>query len=152
MESIQNEKPKRKRSVKPKTFFFRSWFIHQLRGIFRRYPPYYLCRNAVKEEYFIPSKKGKPMKRVRFTCAQCKEKHGNSNTVVDHINPVIDPKVGFPLLPDGRDDWLTYISRLFCSIENLQILCLPCHNAKSGKETKTRVKFRKKRKELVDIS
>lgn len=152
MESIPKETPKRKRSAKPKTFFFRAWMIGQLRRIFRRYPPFYQVRNTVKEEYSVLSKTGKPMRRVRFTCALCKEKHGNSNIVVDHIHPVIDPKVGFPILPDGSDDWITYISRLFCTIDNLQVLCRTCHDAKSGKEAKVRAKVRKKRKALVDKS
>jgi 5-methylcytosine-specific restriction endonuclease McrA len=141
--------PKRKER-KPKTFFFRAWMIGQLRRIFRRYPPFYQVRNTVKEEYSVLSKTGKPMRRVRFTCALCKEKHSNSNIVVDHINPVIDPKVGFPLLPDGTDDWIRYIARLFCSIENLQVLCRACHDTKSGKEAKVRAKVRKKHKALVD--
>lgn len=128
-----------------KAFYFRSWFISQARNAMRRYPPYYQARNAVKEEYFIPSKTGKPMKRVRFTCASCGGKFNSNNIVVDHRIPVVEPTTGFPLMLDGNDDWSTYLSRLFCPIENLQVLCKNDHDIKSGKETKQRVKARKKK-------
>lgn len=133
-----------------KTFHFRSWMIGQIRRCTRRYPPYYIVRNNAKEEYTIPSKQGKPMRRVRFLCAKCGKYFNNKDTVVDHIDPVIDPKVGFPVLPNGEDDWNTYLNRLFCPIENLQVLCKEDHDIKSGKETKVRTKTRRNNKKNVD--
>jgi 5-methylcytosine-specific restriction endonuclease McrA len=153
MESIPSGKPKRKRSASPKAFFFRSWMIGQLRRIFKRYPPYYLTLRAVRIESNEGTfKNGKVKIRVYYPCRKCSQPFKSSEIVVDHIEPVIDPKVGFPLLPDGSDDWKTYIGRLFCPIENLQPLCYICHDLKTGKETKARVRNRKKRQEKVDNS
>lgn len=130
--------------AKKKEFRFESWFISQLRGIYRRYPPYYLIRNANKQSYTEKSKHGKDLKRVKFQCAQCKEWFKNSNISVDHLDPVVDPIKGFPRLENGEADWNTYIKRLYCPIENLQILCDLCHQIKTGKEKKRRNKKAKK--------
>ena len=47
------------------------------------------------------------------------------NVHVDHIEPVGSYK-----------DWNTYIEKLFCSEDNLQILCLACHKEKTADENK----------------
>ena len=44
--------------------------------------------------------------------------------MVDHIDPVVDPKVGFV-------DWTTYIERMFVEEDGLQILCKECHDKKT---------------------
>jgi hypothetical protein len=46
---------------------------------------------------------------------------------VDHIDPVIDPAVGFV-------SWDTVIERLFCEVEGFQVLCWACHHAKTNEE------------------
>lgn len=140
--------------AKAKPFIFRPWMIGRLRLIFRRYPPYYLALKAVRIEvpngFFKTGKrKGQPRFRVFYPCAQCGQVFPAKETCIDHKDPVMDPKVGFPLNADGTDDWATYLYRLFCPIENLQVLCLPCHVIKSGKETKVRAKSRKKKKQQL---
>ena len=50
------------------------------------------------------------------------------NIVVDHINPIIDPAVGFI-------SWDSFIEGLFCEAENLQALCKDCHKIKTKEET-----------------
>ena len=50
---------------------------------------------------------------------------------IDHIDPVVDPERGFV-------DWDIYIARLFCSAENLQLLCEPCHKTKTDREREIR--------------
>lgn len=43
---------------------------------------------------------------------------------VDHIEPI------------GRDKtWDEFINGLYCEIDNLQAVCVPCHKIKSKKET-----------------
>ena len=50
---------------------------------------------------------------------------------IDHIQPVVETSVGFV-------DWNTYISRLFCSSNNLQLLCPLCHKNKTLVEQQER--------------
>ena len=51
------------------------------------------------------------------------------NVTVDHLEPIVDPAVGFTT-------WDEYISKMFCEKENLQVLCLECHSKKCAEERK----------------
>ena len=75
--------------------------------------------------------------RGKYLCAGC----GNigpasiridgkkfNNAVVDHIDPIVDPAIGF-------NGWDNLISRMFCEVDKLQVLCKPCHDEKTKKET-----------------
>lgn len=53
---------------------------------------------------------------------------------IDHIDPVIDPKVGFV-------DWNTYIERRWVPAECYQALCRECHLEKSAKEDEERERY-----------
>jgi len=53
-----------------------------------------------------------------------------SNIIVDHINPII------PI--SGWVDFNHFISHLFCSIDNLQLLCSSCSDIKTKEENKQR--------------
>ena len=58
-------------------------------------------------------------------------KEGNKrrvkNIVADHIDPIVDPNVGFT----SYDDW---IRRCFIELDGFQALCHKCHTAKSNEE------------------
>lgn len=93
-----------------------------------------------------PKKDGTPGKRprVRFRCAMCgglfQKKYGRTNGIqIDHIDPVV------PLWKTEKD--MTYdemAERIFCTLDNLQVLCsLPikkngnkpsCHTLKTREE------------------
>lgn len=68
-----------------------------------------------------------------FQCAKCSGTFRRDETHVDHRIPVIDPTVGFV-------DWNTYMVRLFCSVDNLQILCVKDHAEKTIAENELREK------------
>ena len=103
------------------------WLISQVRRVSLRWPPrlrtkrkawvrrgVYLCAGYNCDAHEVPkSVKLEDGKRVE-------------NVHVDHKDPVGSFK-----------DWNTYIERLFCSEDNLQILCLECHKEKTQDE-KTR--------------
>lgn len=72
-----------------------------------------------------------------YTCASCARLFTAKGVEVDHIEPVVDPKTGFTT-------WDNYISRLFCSTDNLQVLCKPCHKLKTLSEKKSRTSPAKK--------
>jgi 5-methylcytosine-specific restriction endonuclease McrA len=132
-----------RKAKKKRTWNLQAAVYSALRRIFRTYPAYQDCRNRVKEEYFIKSKKGKPMRRVRFVCELCGTKVTNKKICCDHIEPVI-PIEGLKKQANGLPDFNQYIDRLFCGPENLQVICEKCHKSKSAEESKARKKGKKK--------
>lgn len=60
-------------------------------------------------------------------CHQWKRSVKNSKVVIDHIQPVVDPKVGFV-------DLNTYFKRLWCDRSSLQKICGECHRKKTNAE------------------
>lgn len=103
----------------------KAFIIAVLRQGTRRYPPKYETLNAAKTEKKINPK----TKRLaqHYACAKCKKDWPQKEVQTDHILPVVDPGQGFI-------DWNTYIARLFCDKDNLQVLCKSCHEKKSAKE------------------
>lgn len=111
-----------------------SFIVSVLRSGTRRWPPKYETLNEAKTEKKINIKTGRLAQH--YLCASCNEDFPAKDVQVDHILDVVDPSVGFI-------DWNTYISRLFCEKDNLQILCKICHLVKS-KESKNTKQKRKK--------
>ncbi len=127
---------------KDNAFRFRNWMVGALRGASRRFPPFYKKRNAAKQEYFIKTKMGKPLRRVKYQCEKCKEWFSSKEIRLDHTDPVV-PLTGFPVLDNGEDDWNTYIKRMFCEAEGLSLLCVGCHNIKTNEEKAQRKDLKK---------
>lgn len=65
----------------------------------------------------------------RYTCNHCKEAFLEKDIQVDHIDKVIP--IGSSINDMTFDD---FINRLFCTVEELQILCKPCHLIKTKEE------------------
>jgi 5-methylcytosine-specific restriction endonuclease McrA len=124
---------------KPFKWVEQAVVISAMRRAFRRYPAYKQCLQNAKSEYHILSKHGKNLRRVQFECASCRDKYSQKNIAVDHILPVVDPNSGFV-------DYDTYAKRLFCALDNLQILCKACHKTKSKTEAAIRARARKENK------
>lgn len=74
--------------------------------------------------------------RNQYKCAICTNIFGWQEMQADHIEPVIDPVVGYV-------DIYTYFNRCFAPAENWQALCLACHKAKSNAENAVRRKTKK---------
>lgn len=84
-------------------------------------------------------------RRGFYICNGCKEEVPASirddngkrvkNAIVDHIDPIIDPDIGWV-------SWDETINRMFCEQDNLQVLCHSCHKVKSDDE-KARAKARR---------
>lgn len=103
---------------------FRSFIKGNLRAATMRWNPIHECSKNAR------------VARGLYLCNGCKERVPNSirvdgkrknNIHVDHIIPIIDPAVG----------WTTYdemIDRMFCELENLQVLCDECHVIKTNEE------------------
>lgn len=108
----------------------KAFIISVLRSGTQRYPPKYQTLNNAKTEKKINQKSGRLAQH--FQCASCGKHFPAKEVQCDHINPVVDPAQGFV-------SWDVYIERLYCEIENFQILCKPCHLLKSKKEKTSRV-------------
>lgn len=93
----------------------------------RRWPPKWECL----KEASVGKKINKATGRMaeHYKCAECKEDFPSKEVQTDHRSPVVEPEVGFV-------DWDTFIQRLYCDKENLQILCTSCHKAKTLTERK----------------
>ena len=70
-----------------------------------------------------------------YECAQCAKWFEKGQVQVDHILPAV-PVAGW-------DSFDGFISRLFCTYKELQVLCKPCHSAKSKSENAERRKYKK---------
>ncbi len=73
----------------------------------------------------INPKTGRKCKLHR--CSTCGTLSVVSDLRVDHIKPIIDPQVGFTT-------WDDFIRNLFCEVDNLQAVCVPCHDRKTRAE------------------
>lgn len=108
---------------------FKGWIISLLRRGTMRFPPRNDALRAAKTEKKINEKTGRMAQH--YECASCHQDFSAKNVAVDHIEPVISPGEGFV-------DWNTYIERMFCSVDNFQILCSNCHDIKSASEKQQR--------------
>ena len=113
-----------------KTFNKKNWIISALRRSTMRYPPANNARGRTKETYYIKSKKGKDLKRVKFTCEMCGKRDLKSKEMnLHHKVPVIDETKGFT-------NWDDYINRMFCEAEDFVYICEACHDKEHPKKTK----------------
>lgn len=123
---------KREWALKPTVF-------SALRRAWRNCPARREVLAKSKKEYYVKCKNGNSKRRVHFKCAVCGQYFDGKDINVDHIEPVIDPNTGFTTYDN-------YIERLFCPIENLQVICRADHELKSSKEVKVRAKVRRVQK------
>ena len=96
-----------------------------------------LRRATIKWQPIQQALKDARTRRGFYMCNGCKQEVTASikldsgkrvkNAIVDHINPIIDPAVGFTT-------WDDCINRMFCEQDNLQVLCRACHDEKTNEE------------------
>jgi len=108
-----------------------GFIVGVLRAGHKRWPFKYEVKNEAKTEKKVNPSSGRVAQF--YSCAGCGEEFTNKEVEVDHISPVVDPKVGFV-------DWNTFIARLFSPKENYQLLCRQCHLIKSNLEKKEKKK------------
>lgn len=104
----------------------RFWgFIRSaLRAAFRRYPPKY--KAIEKSRRKKTHGKTKTRQRWEYKCAECKKHWPNKVVIVDHITPAGSLK--------SYKDLPKFVENLFCSEDELQVLCKPCHYLKTMEE------------------
>jgi len=104
---------------------FRSFIKGNLRRVTQKWAPISDCLRKART------------RRGYYTCAGCLEEVATStrdengkrvkNVMVDHIEPIIDPAVGWV-------SWDETIDRMFSEADNLQVLCYDCHKRKTDDE------------------
>ena len=110
---------------------FKSFVTSALRAASRRWPVKYKALKAAFAGRQVNAKTGKLA--MHYRCAVCQKLYVASDVQVDHIRPVVDPKKGFV-------SWDVYIDRMFCEMENLQVLCKADHKVKTDQEKLERKK------------
>lgn len=108
---------------------YNSFITSVLRAGVRKWPNKWKALERARKGQGVNAATGR--KAMLYTCATCSKLYTAKGVEVDHIVPVVDPVVGFTT-------WDNYIARLFCSTDNLQVLCKPCHKAKTLCEKKQR--------------
>lgn len=96
----------------------KTWLRWQLRKISLRWPARSQAMARARVE------------RGVYRCEGCEALTPAKNIQADHIIPVVGP--------NGFTNWDDFIQRLFCSVENYQILCKKCHDVKTLAENKER--------------
>jgi len=130
--------------------YFRGLVRGALRRIYFRWPGRQVALKRMRVEVPGTTSKGKPTKRpgVWYKCESCGalgkaqvakgNPKGQVRIWVDHKDPVV------PL--DRYPDWNEYVNRLFCDVDNFEVLCDDCHHMKSQAERQIRKENAKSQK------
>lgn len=115
--------------MKPKKYNENSSIRGALRRTFSRSPVVRETLHKVRREIPKYNNDGTRSKKdqVQYKCNVCSNWVGSTKVAVDHINPVVSVDTGFV-------DWNTFVTRLFCAAENLQVICDDCHQIKTNSE------------------
>jgi 5-methylcytosine-specific restriction endonuclease McrA len=100
-----------------------------LRAGVRKWEQFWDAKKEASVGRMVNQKTGRQAEH--FRCAGCDGLFTSREIQVDHIDPVVEPAVGFV-------DWDTAIDRMFCEADNLQVLCTECHREKTNRERKER--------------
>lgn len=101
-----------------------SFIRSALRRAWVKYPINHKVREDARRPYKGPDKRTK----WEFQCNHCNEWFKSKEIQVDHIKPAGSLK--------RYEDLPAFVSTLFCSKDNLQVLCKECHNIKTQEERK----------------
>ena len=112
---------------------YKGFVVRALRAALRKWRVRYDTKNAAKRGQRTDQATGK--KRDMYECAGCARLFKSDEIHVDHIEPVFDPR---KRVPAEETDYTQLVHRMFCEIDNLQILCHTCHGIKTENERKQR--------------
>jgi 5-methylcytosine-specific restriction endonuclease McrA len=112
---------------------YKGFVVRALRAAMRKWRVLYDTKDAAKRGQRTDQATGK--KRDMYECAGCARLFKSDEIHVDHIEPVFDPR---KRVPAEETDYTQLVHRMFCEIENLQILCHTCHGIKTENERKQR--------------
>lgn len=82
---------------------------------------------AIRKVWLLSDARKEALRQARFgklyLCNECGKSFARKEVHVDHREPI-----------GSFLDWNTWIERLFCNADNLQILCKSCHKSKTNRE------------------
>jgi len=104
---------------------FWSFIRSALRQKSRWWKPITECKLKARRAYKGPNKR----QRFEYQCKKCKKWFAEKKINVDHIKPAGSLNCA--------EDLPGFINRLFCEIDNLQVLCEPCHDIKTKQDSFT---------------
>lgn len=94
-----------------------AWIRSALRSKSLRWPPRNEAIKLARRVYKGPNK----LQRWEHECAICKQWYKGKDICVDHY-----PKPAGSIL--SVDDIGQFVNNLYCEVENLRVLCVPCHS------------------------
>lgn len=106
-----------------------AFITSALRAGMRRWPAKWEALEAACVGSLVNPKTGRKAKH--YKCAMCGNLFVAKDVEVDHVLPVVDPVAGFV-------SWDEFIKRLYCPVENLQVLDKTCHALKTTSERQAR--------------
>jgi len=121
-------KPKKAATLKPRNAgtmtesAFWSFIRSGLRQKSRWWKPITQCKMSSRRTYKGPNKRQK----FEYQCNECKNWFIEKKINVDHIHPAGTLRCA--------NDLPGFVERLFCEVDNLQVLCETCHNVKTQNE------------------
>jgi 5-methylcytosine-specific restriction endonuclease McrA len=101
---------------------FWGFIRSSLRQKSRWWKPIAEAKAKAKRKYKGPNKRQK----FEYLCNVCKEWFADKEINVDHIIPAGTLR--------SAQDLPGFVERLFCEVDNLQVLCNVCHNKKTQDE------------------
>ncbi len=104
---------------------WKGFVMSALRRAWLRYPPRSQAMKAAWVRRGIYKCAG-CNKNVPVTVKDIEKNKRMRNISVDHIKPVVPAK--------GFTTWDSVVSRMFCELSNLQVLCKDCHDKKTKNE------------------
>lgn len=120
---------------------FKSFIISLLRrGTFRWKPR----SEAKRKRRCVIGKYKNGKDKYGYKCDVCNGKFMDKDTIMDHIDPVVDPKTGFI-------DFDTYIVRMYCGEAGFQLLCSECADKKTREENEIRKETRQAKKKNIKL-
>ena len=134
MAKRKTAKPRKDTAPKPRNAgtmtdaAFWSFIRSALRQKSRWWKPIAQAKAKAKRDYKGPLKR----QRYEYQCAECSQWFPDKQINVDHIIPAGTLRCA--------NDLPGFVERLFCEVDNLQVLCSKCHDKKTQHEKTTTIK------------
>jgi 5-methylcytosine-specific restriction endonuclease McrA len=111
-------------------------WVSFVKGVLRagsnKWPPKWECKRAARTERGVYKCEGFARSRHTVPASIVVKGKRQNNIFVDHVAPIVGG--------NGFTSWDDFIEGLYCEVDNLQVLCKECHDAKSKAERTLRKK------------